>query len=182
MYISRKLRNENIAEYLLYMWQVEDRLRSFHMDTTALSKAYLSLFSDLTPEQKQEQEEWYSQLADMMRSEGITQQGHLQINKNIILELTELHSQFIASENFPLFRSAYYNALPAIVELRSKSGNAEIGEIEVCFNLLYGIMLLRISNKTISQETEEGKEKIARYIGLLAEYYNENRRSPLMFD
>ncbi|MBR2242341.1 MAG: DUF4924 family protein, partial [Prevotella sp.] len=28
MYIAKELRKKNIAEYLLYMWQVEDLLRA----------------------------------------------------------------------------------------------------------------------------------------------------------
>ncbi|MBR7134324.1 MAG: DUF4924 family protein, partial [Bacteroidaceae bacterium] len=31
MFISKELRKNNIAEYLLYMWQVEDMLRANNM-------------------------------------------------------------------------------------------------------------------------------------------------------
>ena len=32
MYISRQLKQQNIAEYLLYMWQVEDMIRAYGLD------------------------------------------------------------------------------------------------------------------------------------------------------
>ena len=32
MYISQQLKKKNIAEYLLYMWQVEDMLRASNFD------------------------------------------------------------------------------------------------------------------------------------------------------
>ena len=32
MIIAQQKRKENIAEYLLYLWQVEDLLRACHLD------------------------------------------------------------------------------------------------------------------------------------------------------
>ena len=32
MYISQQLKQQNIAEYLLYMWQVEDSIRANQFD------------------------------------------------------------------------------------------------------------------------------------------------------
>ena len=32
MYIASKKRKENIAEYLLYMWQIEDLIRAYGLD------------------------------------------------------------------------------------------------------------------------------------------------------
>ena len=32
VYISEQLRQANIAEYLLYMWQVEDTIRAYDLD------------------------------------------------------------------------------------------------------------------------------------------------------
>ena len=32
MFIARQLKNSNIAEYLLYMWQVEDLIRANRLD------------------------------------------------------------------------------------------------------------------------------------------------------
>jgi hypothetical protein len=112
MFISQKLRKENIAEYLLYMWQIEDLLRACNMDIDIVREKYLSRFSELSPTQQKEQEQWYSDLIDMMRSEHIVQSGHLQINRNIILNLRELHNSLISSDKFPYFKAAYYDALP----------------------------------------------------------------------
>ena len=44
MIIARKLRQQNLAEYLLYMWQVEDILRAFHTDADTIAEQYLSRF------------------------------------------------------------------------------------------------------------------------------------------
>ena len=44
MIIAEKLRNSNRAEYLLYMWQVEDLIRAYNCDMERINKEYLSRF------------------------------------------------------------------------------------------------------------------------------------------
>jgi hypothetical protein len=38
MIVANQKRKENIAEYLLYMWQVEDLIRANHFDLEAIRK------------------------------------------------------------------------------------------------------------------------------------------------
>ena len=93
MLIAEKLRKSNIAEYLLYMWQVEDLLRAFGLDFDKLKVDYLSRFSGLADDERQRMEKWYRQLIDMMHREGVTERGHLQICKNVLINLSDLHHQ-----------------------------------------------------------------------------------------
>ena len=109
MYIAQQLKEKNIAEYLLYMWQVEDILRAHHLDPDELKQNYLAQFR-ATEETEKEMEEWYSHLIRMMKEEGIQECGHLQINRNIILWLTDLHNQLLQSSKFPFYTAAYYKA------------------------------------------------------------------------
>ena len=44
MIIAEQLRNSNRAEYLLYMWQVEDLIRAYDCDIERIEKEYLSRF------------------------------------------------------------------------------------------------------------------------------------------
>ena len=152
MYIAQQLKEKNIAEYLLYMWQVEDILRAHHLDPDELKQNYLAQFR-ATEETEKEMEEWYSHLIRMMKEEGIQEGGHLQINRNIILWLTDLHNQLLQSSKFPFYTAAYYKALPYIVELRNKGDKKDVSELENCFDALYGVMLLRLQHKPISDET-----------------------------
>lgn len=69
MIIANKLRSSNRAEYLLYMWQVEDILRTYQCNIDRIKSEYLNRFT-LTPEQEKEVEEWYRNLCEMMISEG----------------------------------------------------------------------------------------------------------------
>ena len=61
MTIAEKLRNTNRAEYLLYMWQVEDLIRAYHLDAERIAQEYVARF-DLDKEQKSQTEQWYADL------------------------------------------------------------------------------------------------------------------------
>ena len=66
MFISRELRKKNIAEYLLYMWQVEDIIRANNMSLDRIKEVLVKPYN-LTPEAENELVEWYGNLIEMMR-------------------------------------------------------------------------------------------------------------------
>lgn len=176
MIIAQKLKQSNIAEYLLYMWQVEDLIRANRLDIDQLEQTYLSKFQ-LEEAAKQELREWYENLIEMMRSEGVAEKGHLQINKNILILLNDVHTQLLHSSKHPFYAAAYYKALPFIVELRAKHNGAssEKGELENCFDAMYGLMLLRLQGKAISDDTLKAMDSISKFLGMLAEYYKKDK-------
>ncbi|MCQ2257494.1 MAG: DUF4924 family protein [Bacteroidaceae bacterium] len=179
MYISQQLKNQSISEYLLYMWQVEDIIRAYNLDADRISAEYIPLFK-LDAEKAKELAGWYESQIEMMREEDVTEKGHLQINNNIIILLNDLHSQLLKSSKHPFYSAAYYKALPFIVELRAKKGESqEKGEIENCFDALYGVMLLRMQKKEISTETAAAIEHIAKFIAMLSEYYKKDKTGEL---
>lgn len=179
MFVAEQLRKKNIAEYLLYMWQVEDVVRAFGLDAEKMAKEYVPQFG-LDAEKSEELKGWYEHLIEMMREEGVTEKGHLQVNKNIIILLTDLHAQLLKSSKHPFYSAAYYKALPFIVELRAKSAESqEKNEIENCFDALYGVMLLRMQKKEVSAETATAIDNIAKFIGLLCDYYKKDKEGEL---
>jgi hypothetical protein len=180
MYISQQLRKKNIAEYILYMWQVEDLIRAYGCSITRLQKEYISLFN-YSEEQKEDMLDWYGDLINMMNQEGKRTNGHLTINNIIVQDLKDLHNQLLQSSKFPFYNSEYYKVLPFIVELRNK-GDKDINEIETCLNALYGIMLLRLQKKEISQNTKHALQEITTFIGMLSDYYLKDKTEGLQFE
>lgn len=178
MIAADKLRNENIAEYLLYMWQVEDLLRACDLDIAKVKERLIDCCSvdDAT---KSVVEEWYANLIEMMRLEDVKEKGHLQINQNIIIQLTDLHLMLLKSPKFPEYTAEFYHVLPIIVELRAKAGNSKCGEIETCFNALYGMLMMRLQKKEISGDTENAMTQISKFVSLLASYYHKDRQQPI---
>ena len=178
MYISAKLKTENIVAYLLYMWQVEDVIRANSLDLDQIEKSYISRF-ELSETDHKSMHQWYSDLIDMMRDEGIVQSGHLQINKNIIILLTDLHSELLKSSKHPFYSAAYYKVLPYIVEIRNKGNATDKPEIENCFDAIYGLTTLRLKQMEISSETQIAIGEITKFLGILADYYNKDKNGML---
>lgn len=180
MLVAEKLRNENLAEYLLYMWQVEDLLRAFHLNIDEVRENYLMQFGDWTEQQQSDAAQWYEDLINMMRSERIVDKGHLQICRNVIINLTDLHLSLLNSQKFPYYRIAYNEALPLIVEFRSRQHSDETHpELESCFELLYGLMVLRMQKRPVSDDTQKAAQKISTFLGMLTDYYHKNKKEPL---
>lgn len=172
-------KKENIAEYLLYMWQIEDLIRANGLDIDKIQTTIIDQYKDLTAEQRKEMRDWYESLIDMMRREGVTEKGHLQINKNVIIQLDDLHRQLLADQKFATYAAQFYHTLPIIVELRAKAGDNKAGEIETCFNALYGILLLRLQGKEISEETKQAAAQISKFLAVLAMYYKKDYNNEL---
>lgn len=178
MFISQRLRQENIAEYLLYMWQVEDMIRANNLDIEKIKENIISAYQ-ISDEDKTILTRWYEDLIGMMREEGVTEKGHLQINRNIIQILTDLHKELFVSPKQPFYGAAYFKALPYIVDLRNRSGKTDEPEVETCFEALYGIMLLRLQKKAVSIETAKAMGEITKLVSLLANYYEKDKKGEL---
>ena len=178
MLIAQKKRKENISEYLLYMWQVEDLIRANHFDSDEIRRNLVDRY-DQPAAVKEEIARWYEELADMMRQEGVMERGHIQLNKNVIIALTDLHLRLLKSPKEMIYGSMYYKTLPYIVQLRAKSGGEDIPEIETCFTAVYGYLVLRMQGKEVSPETLEAIKQISAFLALLAEKYKDDMEGKL---
>jgi hypothetical protein len=171
---AQEKRKENIVEYLLYMWQVEDLIRACNLDADELERRVMTQYAN--PEDvKDEIRRRYAELIDMMRAEGVTEKGHVRININVAAELDELHQRLLKTPRETIYGSLYYKALPSIVQLRAKSGGREQTEIETCLTAVYGFLLLRMQGREVSAETVEGVRLIGKMLACLAAKYNEER-------
>lgn len=177
MFIAQDLRQKNIVEYLLYMWQVEDIIRAYDCSLSRIRKEYISRF-DYSDEQFEDMTDWYGDLVTMMNQEGKRQSGHLQVNQVVLQQLSELHAQLLQSTKFPFYTSQYYKVLPFIVELRNRSGKDK-NEIETCLDALYGTMMLRLQNKEITPNTSHAIQEITTLLGMLSDYYKKDKEEGL---
>lgn len=180
MFVAQELRKKSIAEYLLYMWQIEDIIRAYGCSLPVIKKNYVDRF-DFTSEQREEELDWFGNLIRMMNEEGKREGGHLNINKVILKDVIDLHGMLLQSTKFPIYNAEYYKVLPFIVELR-QLGDKDLNEIETCLDALYGVMMLRLQKKNITPETERAIKEITVFIGLLSDYYIKDRTEGLKFD
>lgn len=171
MYIASQKRKENIAEYILYMWQIEDLIRANECNIDKIRQNIINPFN-LPSEKAKEMEQWYESLIDMMRVEGVTKTGHLQINKNMLNQLVQLHQKLLADPSFPEYSAEFYRTLPFIVELRGKAGDNKVGEIETCFTALYGLLMMKLQKKEITEATSKALSQISHFISVLAKDFH----------
>lgn len=80
MLIAREKKKSNIAEYILYMWQVEDLLRALGFNMKQVKEKVIDRF-EVAEDTAKEMYDWYDNLSEMMRKEKVEQKGHLQILK-----------------------------------------------------------------------------------------------------
>ena len=178
MFIASQKRKENIAEYIIYMWQVEDIIRANDLDIDKIKKNVIDRFQ-LDDARRKQLIEWYESLIDMMRREGVEKNGHIQMNKNILGQLVALHQALLADPRFADYTKKFYDSLPYIVELRSKAGSDPKGEIETCFNALYGMLMLRLQSKEVTPETQAAVKQISKFIALLSHYFQLDEKDEL---
>lgn len=167
MYIASKLRKENVCEYLLYMWQIEDLIRAFDFNIDMINEHIVQKYEITKKSDTKLVYEWYDSLIEMMRLEGIRKSGHLQINKNIIIDLNDFHELILKSGQVPAYNAKFFHIIPFLNQLRSKSEDG-LSNIELCFNFMYGIMVLRMKKAEIKSETLQTVTEITKFMVLLA--------------
>ncbi len=59
MITASQKRKENIAEYLLYMWQIEDIIRANGLDIDRIRENVIDRYPSLTDDQRREMIGWY---------------------------------------------------------------------------------------------------------------------------
>ena len=145
------LKKDNIAEYILYLCQIEDYLRAF-------------------PQQAEANQE-LQDLSNMMHQENIIASGHLQLAKNALNELEDLHNDLLDQE--ATYRAAMIRLTPALNLLKAKTDRPTMSDVEACLILLYQIMLLRLKKSPISSETEEVQKQATQVLQYLSKTYKE---------
>ncbi|MFO7828993.1 MAG: DUF4924 family protein [Bacteroidales bacterium] len=167
MIIAKAKKRENIAEYILYMWQIEDLIRAYNLDINQIAKNIVDRFDQPQPV-KNEIKNWYEGLIDLMKEEQIVESGHLQFVQNTVNDLNDLHLKLLKSPDHLDYIDAYNKAKDGVIELLNKSKGAVDNEVEACFNGLYGLLMLRLQQKTISPETISAMAAVSQLVAILA--------------
>lgn len=150
-----KSKKDNIAEYILYLWQLEDYLRAF-------------------PDQAETTQE-LSELNAMMHREGVTQHGHIQLAANALSELEALDAELLNED--AMYRAAVIRLQPSLNLLKAKTDRPTMSNIEACLTLLYQIMLLRLQKKEITPETASVQQQATALLQFLSRaYYNSDNK------
>jgi len=152
-----KSKKENIAEYILYLWQLEDYLRAF-------------------PEHASQNTE-LMEVYDMMMTEGIMGGGHLQLAKNALDELEDLHNELNDTE--APYHAVVLHMEPKLNLFKAKTNNPLMSDVEACLTLLYQVMLLRLKKQEITPETDEVVKDATQLLRFLSKTYYDDAQATL---
>jgi len=171
MLIAKNKRKTNIAEYILYMWQLEDLFRALHLNINEVDKSIVQNYKvdDAT---KKEIHDWYENLIEMMKKENIIKSGHLQVVMNTVNELTELHFYLMHKLHDNRYNQIVSMALTSLIEFRGRSkANNDISDVELALVALYGNLLLKLQHKEISPKTTLAMESFSKMLSYLSAVY-----------
>jgi len=180
MLVARQKQSENIAEYMLYMYQIEDVIRAFKFDVDQILNVYARpQLSDesFVPQYR----EWYQELVDQMKGEKIQQSGHLNQLKEILIELSYLHNTLLNMTNDEKYKEVVDRASPLILEFQEKSNLKNMNQIEVSLHAMYMKLLLKLQKKEISAETEEAFDAMRMLLAYLSSAYAKMKSGNLDF-
>ena len=170
MDIAQAKRKENIAEYILYLWQIEDLLRALQFSPEAI---YSQL---VAPRQVEEEQKhiyllWYMDIVNLLRKEGKEESGHLEHTLHLIGDMHNLHLQLMQNPIGEHYRSTFAKLLPQLPQLRAMIKKEEISDTEICFRALYAAMLYRIKGEGESVVADT-LEVISPFIATLTDYFH----------
>ncbi len=178
MDIAKNLRRENIAEYILYLWQLEDLLRALQFSPEAIYTKFVAPRTDLSPEEQHALLSWYVELGELLEGEGKRTIGHLDHTMHLIKDLNDLHLRL---QELPLgarYRTLCVSLDEVMPDLRSVAGEgaAEMSHTELCFRALYGAMLYRIKGEQGRGAVEDTLAYVSPAMAELAKVYGQVER------
>jgi len=172
MIIAQERRQNNIAEYIIYMFQVEDVLRALDLDELKIeqyvNQNFKSHKNDLDTIKN-----WYLGLNDLMKTENLIEKGHLSIIKNNLEELQDFHQKLLNSPDYNTYNEQYSVAFPYLKEFSYRSNSKTENEITICFHAIYSKLLLKLKHVEISNDTEVAFRAISKLLALLSVYFKD---------
>lgn len=178
MFIAREKEKTNIAEYVLYMWQVEDIIRSNNFDLTQISDLIISKYQ-VSKEVQYEIKFWYQNLIEQMMKEGIADKGHLSFTLKHVEELNNLHNSLLTTVQDKAYQEQYLKTKDNLNSFILKTGGEANNEIQACFIALYGFLLLNLKQTKVSNTTKEAMDTFSKLLALLVDRYNKLKKGEL---
>lgn len=180
MFIAQEKKKTNIAEYVLYMWQVEDIIRSNNFDLSQISDLIINKY-DVSEEVRYDIKFWYQNLIEQMMKEGIADKGHLRETLKHVEELNNLHNSLLTTVQDQAYQEQYLKTKDNLNNFMLKSGGEAANEIYACFLALYGLLLLKLKQAEISSTTKEAMATFSGLLAILVDRYNKLQKGELTF-
>jgi hypothetical protein len=167
--VAESKKSQNIAEYLIYMYQMEDLIRSYQGDRGEMDRFVVSKYP-VSEDEKIDISSWFADLSNQMKTEAIIEKGHLAELNHLVTDLAQLHWKLLKTDK--TYFETYSKAKPFILGAIVQAEEKELGnEIQICLNGIYGLLLLRLLGKEVSGEQLKSAEAFGEVLSLLSLSY-----------
>lgn len=167
--VAENKRSQNIAEYLIYMYQMEDLIRSYQGNGEEI-KTFVVAKYPVSEAKRNEITSWYLNLLKKMKNENILEKGHLAELNKLVDQLAQIHWRLLKTD--PHYFEAYGRAKPFILEAVMQADGVDLGnEIQICLNGVYGLLLCRLLGKKVSDEQLKSAEAYGDILSTLSYHY-----------
>lgn len=169
MSLAEQKLKQNVAEYILFMWQMEDLVRAVCFDPESLDD-FIKSYTP-SPEAFETEKKWFKDLVRKMRSERVEQRGHIGEVHELIFELNYLHNTLLNVIKDKVYIDLHKSAQPHIREYLVRTDGKSLNDVEACLTALYGLLLLRLKREVISTDTEQSMSTFSNLMARLAHHY-----------
>ena len=179
MDIAQSKRKENIAEYILYLWQIEDLLRALQFSPEAI---YSQLVAprQIEEEQKHVYLLWDMDIVNLLKKEDKEESGHLEHTLHLIGDMHNLHLQLMQNPVGEHYRTTFARLAPQLPMLRTLVKKEDVCDTEICFRALYAAMLYRIKgDKKRAEAINDTIELVSPVVAELAAMYGKVERGEI---
>jgi hypothetical protein len=180
MNLASQKRKENVAEYILLMWQITDLLRTLQFDEQKIEQVLVAPLN-LPEDQAKVELSWYMDLCDVIKQEGKTAAGFISITEYLIGELADFHTRLLNEPNDEAYKMIVFNATPAIVAFKEKVATPQPTDVAYAFYALYSKLLMKLRNTEISRQTEDSFDEITRMVAYLSKIFGQFERGQFSF-
>lgn len=170
MNIAENKKRTNISEYIIHMYQTEDLIRAFDFDMDNI-RQYVIKHIPVDEAEKEELAGWYQGIMKKMEQEGVNEKGHLQETQKHVDELTDLAEKLKVEDD--RFKAIYDSAKPHIDEGLEFAKGEINGEIQICLNGIYGLLLARMNGREVPEELMTGINSFGEVLSYLSYKYKE---------
>ncbi|MBR5958915.1 MAG: DUF4924 family protein [Salinivirgaceae bacterium] len=181
MFVAYQKKKENICEYFLYMFQIEDLIRACKCDKNLIESQLLPKYpSDLTV--RNEVRQWYFGLTDQIVEEKIETQGHLVSLTNKIDEVFDFHLYLLNNPKESAYQMQFAKVEPIIGELRQKQNAQSLNDLHLALNAVYGFTILRLKGAQVSKDTAAAISALVMWFNALSTKFRDYETGVLKVD
>lgn len=165
-------KRENIAEYIVHMYQTEDLIVTYDFNLDDILQYVISHMSKEEAELK-EILLWYAGVIDEMQQEKLPEQGRrLSSTQEFVARLSTIHSELFEKDE--AYQEIFNKARTELEEQSKLSGGKITDPVQLCINAVYGRLVISLSGKKLPESQEEMVERFGNVLAYLAGEFHQS--------